>query len=246
MGILSISDAVQEWGDFHQPWKVGSWKDKIESAEFGSPFHGLTAGYTMHNLFSPSVHNWDRLQDYRDNGSDGLLSRSREQMHQYGKDAWDENWPVAAAYLGGVAAGAGGGGAAGGASGGSAAGQGAGYAMSAGDAAALDAAGASASMSGTTGVSSTSGMGMNAPAAGMDWGNLLGQSMGLLGQAGGLGGQQQQPAAVSSPPPQQRDQGLQQRVAMQKRIQALRQKPRKTLAEQQELQELLRNQTGQM
>jgi hypothetical protein len=89
-------------------------------------------------------------------------------------------------------------------------------------------------------------MGMSAPASGggIDWLNIAGQGAGLLGQ---MGGQQQQPsAAVSAPPQQQQNNGLQQRVAMQKRIQALRQKPRKTLAEQQELQELLRNQTGQM
>jgi hypothetical protein len=205
-GILNFKDAVNEWDDFHRPWQVGSWKDKVQNAEFGSPFHGLRAGLTLHELMSPSVHNWDRLQDYRDNGSDGILSRSRDQFHDYTKEAWDNNWPVLAAFAGGAAAGGGGGSAAGGASGGSAAGSG--MSLSAGDAAALEAANASAAMSGTSGMSASSGMGMSAPAQGFN------------------------------------NETLQRRVAMQRRLQQLRQKPRKTLAEQQELQELMRNSQG--
>jgi hypothetical protein len=240
-GILNFKDAVNEWDDFHRPWQVGSWKDKVQNAEFGSPFHGLRAGLTLHELMSPSVHNWDRLQDYRDNGSDGILSRSRDQFHDYTKEAWDNNWPVLAAFAGGAAAGGGGGSAAGGASGGSAAGSG--MSLSAGDAAALEAANASAAMSGTSGMSASSGMGMSAPAQGFNWGAAAQQGLGLLGAAGG--GQQQQPAAVSAPPPQQNNnETLQRRVAMQRRLQQLRQKPRKTLAEQQELQELMRNSQG--
>jgi hypothetical protein len=211
-------------------------------ASMGSPLHGLTAGYRMHELMSPTVHNWDRLQDYRDNGSDGILSRSRDQFHDYTKEAWDNNWPVAAAFLGGVAGGAGGGAGGGSAAAGGGA-TGGGAALSAGDAAALEAANASAAMSGTSGMSASSGMGMSAPAQGFNWGAAAQQGLGLLGAAGG--GQQQQPAAVSAPPPQQNNnETLQRRVAMQRRLQQLRQKPRKTLAEQQELQELMRNSQG--
>jgi hypothetical protein len=245
MGILSFNDALKEWDQFHRPWEVGSWSDKINNAEFGSPFHGLRAGKTIWELMSPTVHMNDRVQDIKKNGTDGHIGRSREQFHDYTKEAWDNNWPVAAAFLGGWAGGAGGGGAAGGASGGSTAGSGG--LLSAGDAAALDAASASSAMNGTAGVTSTSGMGFGTPAAssGINWGAVQ-SGAGLLGQAAG-GGQQQQGGAAAAPPPQkQPNDSLQRRLAAQKRIQQLRMKPRKSLAEQQELQELMRNQTGQM
>src|SRR5688500_2866374 len=109
-GILGFDDAVKEWDAWHRPWEIGSFnnlKDKVENAQLGSPFHGLRAGYSLHELMSPSVHNWDRLQDVRDNGTDGMLSRSRSQFHDYTKEAWDNNWPVAAAFVGGYAGGAG-------------------------------------------------------------------------------------------------------------------------------------------
>jgi hypothetical protein len=245
MGILSFKDALKEWDEFHQPWKVGSWSDKIDNAQFGSPFHGLRAGKTIWELMSPTVHVKDRIEDLNKNGTGGHIDRSREQFHDYTKEAWDNNWPVAAAFLGGWAGGAGGGGAAGGgASGGSAAASGGGGILSAGDAAALEAANASAGMAGTSGVSAASGMGMAAPAAGFNWGSAAQQGLGLLGSAGG--GQQQQQTAVAPPPQQQPNQSLQQQMARTRRLQQLRMKPRKTLAEQQELQELMRNSQGQM
>jgi hypothetical protein len=193
MGVLSFKDALKEWDDFHKPWEVGSWKKKIENAEFGSPFHGLKAGYKAHELMSPTVHNVDRLQDYRKNGSDGMLSRSRDQFHDYAKDAWAENWPVIAAY--GAGAGLTGGLGGGGASGGAASGA-AGYTPAAADMAALDAAGASAAMNGTTGMSASSGMGFGSPAAagGFNWQQLAQQ---------GLGGGQQQQQPQQAPPPRQ-------------------------------------------
>jgi hypothetical protein len=77
----------------------------------------------------------------------------------------------------------------------------------------------------------------------MDWGSLLGNAASLLGSAGGQG--QQQPAAVSSPPQQKDSTSLQRQLAIARKIQQLRAKPRKTLAEQQELQELMRQQMGQ-
>lgn len=129
----------------------------------------------------------------------------------------------------------------GGSSAASSAGSGSGV-LSAGDAAAMDAAGASAAMNGTSGMSAASGMGMSAPSSGFNWSQLGQQGMGLLGQA--QANPQQQPTAVSAPPQQQPNNSLQQRVAMQRRIQQLRQKPRKSLAEQQELQELMRNSQG--
>lgn len=112
---------------------------------------------------------------------------------------------------------------------------GSGGVLSGGDAAAMEAASASAA-GGTVNPS----MGMSAPAQGFNWSGAAQQGMGLLGQARG----QQQPTAVAAPPQQQQNNSLQQRVAMQRRIQELRQKPRKSLAEQQELQELMRNSQG--
>ena len=214
-------------------------------ASVGSPLHGLTAGYKLHELMSPTVHINDRIHDLRTNGTSGHFSRARDDLHHYGQDAFKENIPALLGWMGGAAAGIGeGGGILGGsAAGGSAAGSG-GVAMSAGDAAALDAAGASAAMNGASGVSSASGMGMSAPASGFSWGDAAGQALGLLGSAGGAAGQQQQPVAVSAPPQQQQNQSLQKQMATAKRMQQLRMKPRKTLAEQQELQELMRNQMG--
>lgn len=149
----------------------------------------------------------------------------------------------AAGAYGGLGNAFGGGASGAAAGGGSAAGGGA---ISAGDAAALEAANASAAMGGTSGISSASGMGMSAPAAGggFGWGDAAGQAMGLLGQMGGQ--QQQQPATAAPPPQQQPNNSLQRQVAMQRRMQQLRQKPRKSLAEQQELQELMRTAQGQM
>lgn len=212
-------------------------------ASMGSPLHGLTAGFKAHELMSPTVHINDRINDLRKNGSDGHINRARDDMHRYVQDGFKENWPVIAAFGGGLLAGGSGGGAAGGAAGGGSA-AGGGASLSAGDAAALSAAEASAAMSGTSGVSAGGGMGMSAPAQGFNWMGAAQQGLGLLGSMGGQQ-QQQQPAAASPPPPQpQKENSLQQRVATQRRIQQLRQKPRKSLAEQQELQELMRNSQG--
>lgn len=212
-------------------------------ASVGSPLHGLTAGYKLHELMSPTVHINDRIQNIRKDGfgSDHLKWAVDDQNHNL-QDAFKENIPALTAFIGGGAGGAFGGGGSG-AAGGAGSASGSGGLLSAGDAAAMEAAGASAGMSGTSGTSAASGMGMSAPAQGVNWGGMAQQGLGLLGQAG-AGQQQQQPAAVSPPPQQQQNNSLQQRVAMQKRIQQLRQKPRKTLAEQQELQELMRNSQG--
>jgi hypothetical protein len=212
-------------------------------ASMGSPLHGLTAGFKAHELMSPTVHINDRIHDLRKNGSDGHINRARDDYHHYVQDGFKENWPVIAAFAGGFAGGAGGG-AGGGASGGSAAASGSGGLLSAGDAAALEAANISAASAGTSGVSSASGMGMSAPASGFNWGQAAQQGLGLLGQASGQG--QQQPTAVAPPPQQGNNQSLQQQMARTRRLQQLRAKPRKTLAEQQELQELMRNNQGQM
>jgi hypothetical protein len=122
---LSIKDALKEWDDFHKPWEVGSWRDKVENAELGSPFHGLKAGYKLHNFMSPTVHINDRIHDLKKNGSDGHITRARESMHDYGNEAWKENWPVATAYLAGAGLSGGLGGASGGAAGGGTSGLGA-------------------------------------------------------------------------------------------------------------------------
>lgn len=114
---------------------------------------------------------------------------------------------------------------------------GSGTALSGGDAAAMEAASASSAMGGTVNPS----MGMSAPAQGMNWSGAAQQGLGLLGSANQP---QQQPVAMSAPPQQQQSNSLQQRVASQRRLQELRQKPRKSLAEQQELQELMRNSQG--
>ena len=92
-------------------------------------------------------------------------------------------------------------------------------------------------MSGTSGASASSGMGMSAPAAGTDW---LGMAQSGLGLLSGMGGGQQQPAAAQPPPQQNNNAEQQRRLQIQKRLQELRRKPRKTLAEQQEMQELMR------
>jgi hypothetical protein len=209
-------------------------------ASVGSPLHGLTAGYKLHELMSPTVHIADRLQNIKKDGfgTDHLKWAVQDQNHN-AQDAFKENIPALLGWMGGAAAGVGGGTGAGSA----ASGAGGGI-LSAGDAAALEAASASAGMSGTSGVSAASGMGMAAPAAGFNWGSAAQQGLGLLGSAGG--GQQQQQTAVAPPPQQQPNQSLQQQMARTRRLQQLRMKPRKTLAEQQELQELMRNSQGQM
>lgn len=219
-------------------------------ASVGSPLHGLTAGYKLHELMSPTVHINDRIHDLRKNGSSGHFSRSRDDMHHYAQDAFKENIPALVGWMGGAALGVGegagllgGGGAAGGAAGGggaAAAGEGAGLLAS--DAAALEAASASAAMNGGGAVNAS--MGMSAPAQGFNWGGAAQQGLGLLGSAS-QAQPQQQGSAVISPAPQQDNRAMQQRVAQQRRLQQLRAKPRKTLEEQRELQELTLQVQGQ-
>jgi hypothetical protein len=211
-------------------------------ASVGSPLHGATVFTKVHELLSPTVHINDRLQNIKKDGfgTDHLKWAVQDQNHNL-QDAFKENIPALLGWMGGAAAGVGGGGASG--AGSAASGAGGGI-LSAGDAAALEAASASAGMSGTSGVSAASGMGMSAPAAGFNWGSAAQQGLGLLGSAGG--GQQPQQTAVAPPPQQQPNQSLQQQMARTRRLQQLRMKPRKTLAEQQELQELMRNSQGQM
>ena len=217
------------------------------STELWNRITGSNYEPLVNQLGGPMGSGWAGL------GENGGVYASAEQKGintKHSKSSHDVAEIIAAIY-GGSAAGdalgglfSGGGSAAGGSSAGS--GASGGGLLSGGDAAALDAASASAGMSGTSGVSASSGMGMNATGGGTNWMGMAQQGMGLLGSASG-GQQQQQPAVATSPPPeQQRDSSLRQRVAMQKRIQQLRQKPRKTLAEQQELHELMRNSQGQL
>lgn len=209
------------------------------AAGVGSPLHGLTAGYKLHELMSPTVHINDRIQDLKKNGTSGHFSRMRDDMHHYAQDAFKENIPALVGWLGGAAAGVGeGGGLLGGAGAGAAEGGASGGVISAGDAAAIDAAGASAAMNGTSGVSAASGMGMNAPAAGINWGSMAGQGAGLLGQAAAQ--PQQNTAPAVSTPPQRGNAQQQQRAQTLQRMQQLQRKPNKTLEEKQELQELMR------
>ena len=197
-------------------------------ASVGSPLHGLTAGYKLHELMSPTVHNNDRIQNIRKDGfgSDHLKWAIDDQNHNL-QDAFKENIPALVGWLGGAAAGVGeGGGVLGGASGGAEAGAvgGGGGAISAGDAAALEAANASAGMSGTSGVSSASNMGFASP--GTNWGGILSNAAGSASSAAGLLNQaqpqQQQPVMTSAPPQQQRNpQAQQQRALELQRIQQL-------------------------
>lgn len=218
------------------------------TAAVGNPLHGLTAGYKLHELMSPTVHINDRIQDIRKNGfgSDHLKWAIDDQNHNL-QDAFKENLPALLAWGGGSALGVGSGGGggsaagAGSAAGGGAAAEGAGL-LSAGDAAALSAAEASAAGAGTSGVSASSGMGMSAPSSGFNWGALQ-SGLGLLGQMGG--GQQQQPVAASPPPDQSVTQeSTRRRMQVAVRLQELRAKPNKTAAERAEMKELSKNPMG--
>jgi hypothetical protein len=173
---------------------------------------------------------------YESARNDGINTKHSESSHDVAE-------AIAAYYgsqgaAGGLGAAWGGGAAAGGASGSGAAGGGL---LSAGDAAAMEAASASAGMS-AGGGTVNAGMGMSAPAQGINWGGVAEGGAGLLG-AMGQSKPQQQPAAIS-PPPQNNNQNLQHQMQRARRMQELRAKPRKSLAEQQELQELMRNGQG--
>jgi hypothetical protein len=217
------------------------------TAAVGNPLHGLTAGYKIHELMSPTVHINDRIQDIRKNGlsSDHLKWAIEDQNHNL-QDAFKENIPALGMFLAGGAGGAFGGGSGGSVAGaGSAAGAGAEGAglISASDAAALSAAEASAASAGTGGVSASSGMGMAAPSSGFDWG-MVQSGLSLLGQAGGSG-QQQQPVATSSPPDKSVTQeSTRRRMQVAVRLQQLRAKPNKTAAERAEMKELAKNPMG--
>lgn len=86
------------------------------TAKVGNPLHGLTAGYKVHELMSPTVHINDRIHDIKKNGfgKDHLKWAIDDQNHNL-QDAFKENIPALGAFIGGGAGGAfGGGGTAGG------------------------------------------------------------------------------------------------------------------------------------
>lgn len=205
-------------------------------ASVGNPLHGLTAGYKLHELMSPTVHINDRVHDIRKNGfgADHLKWAAEDQNHNL-QDAFKENLPAllfaAGGYMGG-----GGGSAAGGSAGGASSSSGGGL-MGMGDITAGWESANAANLSTTM-----SDIGAPALGGGTNWSSILGsasQGMGLLGQ-----GQQQPQVTMSSPPQQKDNTAFQQQLARQKRLQELRRKPRKSIAEQQEMQELMRDSRG--
>lgn len=130
------------------------------TAKMGNPLHGLTAGYKIHEMMSPTVHINDRYHDLQKNGGkfdEDHLKRTRDDNHHYIQDAFKENWPVLVAGAGSAAGGLGStGGAAGGATG------------------------------ATTGAAGTTGAGLGSGVAGLEGVTVVG-SAGGGGLGAGLG-----------------------------------------------------------
>lgn len=168
-------------------------------ASMGSPLHGLTAGYSAHRLMSPTYHIRERIGRLRDGES--FLSKehlegTKSDFRHYGQDAFKENWPVLAAYVGGANYGSGG---------------------------LLDVSALGSSAGGTE----------------------AGTAAGALNAGAGLlGGQQQQPASAPAVymQPQQNDGAARQKMIQEMELQALRQKPNKTMEEWGRMQQLIESQ----
>lgn len=233
----------QDLNDLSTPWRFSAdeWKNKVENSNFGSPIHGLRAGYEMTKLGSAYrlKQGINRINDGQNPFSSEFIRGTANDQGNNVASAVKENWPVMLAMLGGYFGG--------------------------GDSAAADTGGESglsteAITNGTADLSaagdlSSLGEGVNS-ASSLNSG--LGSSSGILGSVGNYGKaassgasllsqkNQQPQAAPSAPPPQQDQQAMQRarmKMAMEQQRQALLMKPNKTLQDYLQLSQL-RNQQG--